>query len=187
MNRVNKLLITLSVAMLLIVSVPEALSYFSTYTYTKGGRKLSFANDSKIEEKMSGNTKKIKVTANEDSGDIYVRVRVFAPDLPYLSIGTITGTDWSQDGDYWVYGKILKAGLSTSVLDVPIVVDAEKAKDTNEGDQFHVIVIYESVPVKYNTDGSAKAPDWTSSEVTVTSETETGSTETSEGGVTNEG
>ena len=187
MNRVNKLLIALSVAMLLIVSVPEALSYFSTYTYTKGGRKLSFANDSKIEEKMSGNTKKIKVTANPNSGDIYVRVRIYAPDLPYLSIGTIAGADWSSSGDYWVYGKVLKAGDSTSVLDVPIVVDPDKAKDTKEGDQFHVIVIYESVPVTYDAKGNAQNPDWTSSEVTVTTETETGSTETGEGGVTNEG
>jgi hypothetical protein len=70
------------------------------------------------------------------------------------------------------------------------VKDSEQAKaEVKEGDQFHVIVIYETVAVKYDDKGNALPADWTSNEVSVTVQEETQTTDpaTETGGETTEG
>ena len=96
MRKNHKILALLAVAMLLIVSVPSALSYFSTYTSAKGSRKLNIGNETEIYEKVEGNTKKIQITADKDSGDIYVRVKVFMPELSFLD------TTQKPSGEKWL-------------------------------------------------------------------------------------
>jgi len=192
MRKNHKILALLAVAMLLIVSVPSALSYFSTYTSAKGSRKLNIGNETEIYEKVEGNTKKIQITADKDSGDIYVRVKVFMPELSFLdTTQKPSGENWSLVNGYYEYGEILKAGDSTTILNIPVVVkDSEQAKaEVKEGDQFHVIVIYETVAVKYDDKGNALPADWKSNEVSVTVQEETQTTDptTETGGETTEG
>ena len=189
MRKNHKILALLAVAMLLIVSVPSALSYFSTYTSAKGSRKLSIGNETEIYEKVEGNTKKIQITADKDSGDIYVRVKVFMPELSFLdTTQKPSGENWSLVNGYYEYGEILKAGDSTTILNIPVVVkDSEQAKA--EVKEFHVIVIYETVAVKYDDKGNALPADWKSNEVSVTVQEETQTTDptTETGGETTEG
>jgi hypothetical protein len=72
-----------------------------------------------------------------------------------------SGDNWSDGGDgYWYYNGYIGNGESTTVLNVEIKNIPAEVK---AGDNFNVVVIYETTPVQYDSDGkiiSAIEADW---------------------------
>lgn len=145
------------VALILASNLPLAWGYFSTYTEASGrvqiqGRRI----DTEIEEPdVSEWTKHVRITNSEDGSPVYIRAKAFCGseyELVYDGQG-----HWSQgaDGCYY-YDGILEAGGKTPELLVKINNPPEKPVD---GQEFNVVVIYESTPVRYDANGRPYA-DW---------------------------
>lgn len=145
------------VALILASNLPLAWGYFSTYTEASGrvqiqGRRI----DTEIEEPdVSEWTKHVKITNSEDGSPVYIRAKAFCGseyELVYDGQG-----HWSQGADgYYYYDGILEAGGETPELLVKINNPPEKPVD---GQEFNVVVIYESTPVRYDANGRPYA-DW---------------------------
>lgn len=164
----NKMLVVLvSLVLVLLVSVPSALAYFSTYTITKGTKTIHIEDSTQINEIVEDWTKKIVLKADSGSDYVFVRVKIFAPD--YISdVLTISGKDWKKDGDYFYFKKAINNGNETEQLNV--MIDSTKLpNDSKEGDEFHIIVVYESVPASYDSNNQMYA-DWENSKITVLTE-----------------
>ena len=143
MNRKYITLILVSVFLLTVVSVPSALAYFSTYTQAKGQKIINLKNETEMNETVEGFTKTISIKAKDNSAPVYVRAKAYSPD--YINLEYTLGEGWSslQDDGYFYYSRPLNANEQTSDLKVTI---SEKEHSTYKpGDEFHVVVIYESI------------------------------------------
>lgn len=139
--------------MILIVSVPNALAYFSTYARIKGTAQLHLGESVTFEEGPSEDGNKlVTLTADEDSGDVYVRVKAFAVDAVLDNLTYKDTNEWTESDDesckVFTYNGYLSAGESASI---ELIVDADKTGLDN----FSLIVVYEYCPVIGDT------PDWT--------------------------
>lgn len=145
-----------AVALALMAQLPMAWGYFSTYTEAKGRVVLQpWKVETEINEKVSDWTKHVVVTNSADGSPVYVRAKAFAGEG--LDITYETGGNWTlgEDG-YYYYNGILEPKAETPELLVKI---NNPPKEGEDGQQFNVVVIYESTPVRYNEAGDAFA-DW---------------------------
>jgi len=163
MKRYVKFLSAIAVMLVATLSIKPAMAYFTTYTEAEGTLKVSLGEETIIEEnpEIKDWTKRIVVKSDPKSNeDCYVRATAYAPTGMEL---TYSGTDWTQSGDYWYYNKPVAPGGETSELLVKI--DNIPAGMVN-GDAFNVVVVYESVTVKYDDNGNRLQPtdpkNWTS-------------------------
>ena len=179
MKKKRLILAVLVLALVLSAGIGSTWAYFTTYTQARGGLPIALGSERTFEEGFSAWTKTLTVKNDADSAEaIYVRARVFWPEKLYLGTGMtevslgckIGGEGWSgpaEDG-YYYYDSPVEPGGETAVLSVkieglpgetdPLFADLQK------GDVFNVVVVYESIPVVYNADGSLAAPqtaDWT--------------------------
>ena len=167
MNKRKLVLTFLVFALIICSSIQPAIAYFTTFTYAKGGHPIYLRDTTKIEEQFSQQTKHVKISSDTKSEPVWVRVKVF---YAYQGIEkiTITGVDnpskW-QEGDtdengyvYYNYTDPLPGGGTTEELTVKIITkDPLKAE---KGDQYDVIVVYESTPVRYAENGSILPVNW---------------------------
>ena len=79
----------------------------------------------------------------------------------------IEGTKWQRDetsdeNGYYFYNYVdpLPGGGVTDELTVTIHTKSNETIKPDEGDQYNVIVIYESTPVRYNENGQIIAVNW---------------------------
>lgn len=139
----------------LTATVGTTLAYFTTYATAKGYVEVSLEEQTTIDETFGSWTKHLTI-ANQgnDSRAVYVRAKAFGGEQYTL---TYSGSGWSQNADgYYYYDSILNPGQTTSTLDVKISGIPDSAKD---GDNFNVVVIYETTPVLYDAQGKPYA-DW---------------------------
>lgn len=155
MKRKNILLAALAVSLTLSAGAGSAWAYFTTYTDAAGGYTLELGDKTTVSENFSSWTKQVSITSREDSQPVYVRARAFCGSEYTL---VYSGSEkWSPNSDgYYYYSDILNAGESTEILDVKIENIPE---DVKNGDNFNVVVIYETTPVRYREDGTPYA-DW---------------------------
>lgn len=158
--RINKLLPAIvAFVFVTISSVPDANAYFTTYVTAKGGYDVNWKHEEKIDERFEDWNKYVSVTSKEGSVPVFVRVKAFAGSLYSLQY---SGNDWSyneKDGFYY-YNKALKGGETTSNLKIFIGNIPAKPQ---QGDNFNVTVVYETVPVQYDDEGNPLSPmaaDW---------------------------
>lgn len=146
-------------AMLLLFAVPcagRAFAYFTSYAVTTGTYPVSIGDKVVITEDFSRWTKHVRLTADQDSGPVYVRARAFHSDAYQVRYDDPDGK-WTDGGDgFYYYDDILYAGQTTAELTVYIDGVPEDIKDPLD---FGVAVIYESTPVRYQPDGTPYA-DW---------------------------
>ena len=133
----QNLLIIVCVLMMFIVSVPEAYSYFSTYTKTSGRKVIHMFDSEHFEEKVDGNIKTIRIIADEGSDSVFVRVKAFAPEPITLEYSGISWT--AGDDDYYYYGKPIKDKEPTEDLKIEI---KNAPSDAEIDDEFHVVVLW---------------------------------------------
>ncbi len=148
MKRKSQVLFLTAVALILTSFIHSASAYFTTYAEARGGYTVRLEGERHIDEEFYDWTKHVRI---ESTGtvDCYVRVRAIAPtgyDLIY------SGENWTAGGDGWYYYRpILTGGGITDELLVRIENIPESVA---HGDNFDVVVVYESAPVQYGADGS---------------------------------
>lgn len=156
MKKKSVIFAAIAVVLVLAANLPLAWGYFSTYTEARGGiliqpRKV----ETEIEEPEVTNwAKHVVITNSEDGSPMYIRAKAFGGseyDLTYESDGSWVPGD---DGFYY-YNNVLDGGNETSEL----LVKINNRPADEKGQEFNVVVIYESVPVRYDESGNPYA-DW---------------------------
>lgn len=151
MKKASIALFFLVVVMVVCASLPAAWGYFNTYTRTQGGMPIGFRSETEFEEDVSEMTKHLTVKNKEGSPDIFVRARGFSDSAHPLTYSAPDG-GWVDGGDgFWYYQSVLAAGESTTKLDVKISLP--EGVEFKDGDEFNVVVVYESTLALYNEDG----------------------------------
>lgn len=157
MKKKGMFLAALAAALTLTASVGSAWAYFTTYAEARGSYTISLkGHETTVSENFSAWTKEVTVANDADSDPVYVRARAFCGSEYRLSYSD-EGGRWSpaEDG-YYYYDSILPGGASTEKLLVKIEGIPEDAED---GDNFNVVVVYETAPVRYDESGEPYA-DW---------------------------
>ena len=155
----NKVLLVLSMVMLIAAMMIPAWSYFTSYAAARGVVTVHLEENSRISEgPVVQWVKPITITNTDDKISVFVRAKAFCGDNQEL---TYDGSGWTlntTDGFYY-YNTLLEPGKPAEVLNVTIK-NPPKEDDSEEGDTFNVVVIYESIPARYDAAGKAYA-DWT--------------------------
>lgn len=152
----KKLLFALATVLVLGAGISPAWSYFTAYSEASGALTIKVEPTTTITEEFTGGLKKITIHNADDSDvDVYVRARVFVSDdlKPTDTLGE--GWEGPADDGWYYYKPILKIGSDTTEINFKVKFPEEP----EEGQNFNVIVLYESTPVKYTADGQPYA-DW---------------------------
>lgn len=161
MKKRNILLAALAVVLLLSVSIGSALGYFTDHDEGSGEGAIVLRPWTEITETFDSWTKRVVITdyipdGVDEGAPCFVRVRAYMAGSDVGQVLTISGENWTQNGDWYYYNPILEPEESTTQLNVKI---NQIPTDPKDGDSFNVVVVYEATPVLYNADGSAYA-DW---------------------------
>ena len=151
----------LSLILLLLISVPAALSYFYTYTNATGTIPVHLEDGTTITEDVPNTQKQITITADEDSDPVFVRVKVFASDV--IETGSSTeGWELRNDGCYYysdpIDGKEGNDIDGSAYLEISVSL-SEGADPETLAESYNVIVIYEATPALIDDSGALYA-DW---------------------------
>ena len=139
----------LAVVLVLAAGIGMASAYFTTYVTAKGGYVIHLNYETEIHEDVSQWTKHVSLYNREGSSPIFVRAKVFFAD-PYTL--EISGANWVLDSEgFYRYQLPLYGGETAGELLIHISGIPEDAKP---GDDFNVIVVYESVPAMFHEDGT---------------------------------
>ena len=142
----------LAASLVVGANIGTAWSYFSTYATAQGGYTLNLGDYDRIHEEVDSGRKKIVVESDENSEPVYIRLRYFSGSTHEVKPEDQSGGKWVDGGDgYWYYTDIVNGGESTGELD--LVIDDLTNEDSSKED-FNVVVVYESAPVRYNADGT---------------------------------
>ena len=160
MKRKSLILAALALVLVLCVSIGPAWAYFTTYAPAQGGYVIKIGDDTTILEEYENWVKSITITSDADSEPVWVRAQAFGGSTYPLNVH---GENWTgPDDDGWFYyANILNGGESTQdpliieINDVPV----DEADGAEAGDNFNVVVVYESTPVQYDANGDPFA-DW---------------------------
>ncbi len=170
MKKKNVILALLAAGLVLTSSVGSAWAYFTTYVEAQGGVTISLGDETDVEETFSSWTKHVSITIDPDSEPVFLRARAFCGTYElyygdssnkwtpgedgyyyYSDPSNLWGSAEDENGNPRPSGEKAAEELLVQILDVP----------TEEIDQkdFNVIVVYETVPVKYDDEGKPYA-DW---------------------------
>lgn len=151
MKRAKILLASLIAGMILCIGIVPVYGYFTANTQSSGGLEIK-PIDTSIRETVLENSKQLVIENSEKGAPVYVRARGFSGDD---SAGlTYSGeTGWVDGGDgWWYYTPLLlpknsaqeQPGTTTKlIVDISkIIPGTDKAEP---GDNFNVVVVYESV------------------------------------------
>lgn len=172
-SRLVAVLFVAAVACIALAGVGAASAYFTTYCQAKGGYTLELGDTTTVNEEFANWTKSVTVQSDAASDEpVYVRVIAYGPEKYPIEYSEPNGaTNWSQAADGYYYYKgnsgILNPGDTTPQLDLMIrqVPSSEVSTGVapQPGDEFNVVVIYETTPVQYKSDGTVVDPesaDW---------------------------
>ena len=155
MKRKQWLLAALALVLVLGASIGPISAYFTTYAAAKGGYPIHLGSSTTVYEEFSRWTKHVTVTSEADSQPVYVRARAFWGETYAVTYDGASG--WTDGGDgFWYYDAILKGGEATAPLDVHI---ENVPAAVEPGENFNIVVVYETTPVQYDEAGEAYA-DW---------------------------
>ena len=151
--RNKKFALICAVVLTLMVSSGVTLAYFSDYETALGEAKISLSDRTEIHEEVTDKEKKISIknTGTEDFADVVVRVAIYGPDEMKVTLGD----GWTENGGYYYYDQILKPGDESSQITANIE-DIPKTIDLSE---LEIIVVHESAPVVYDSQGKVQKPD----------------------------
>lgn len=149
--------LTALTALVLTVSVPNALAYFTTYASASGRVEISLEAETEIVENLPGsNMKEVQVQLDPDSQPVYVRVRAFGGSA--FPIDVQPGVNWHQAGEYWEYGVPLYPEEGRNITQTIVFsIDYEHNDDAQD---FNIIVVSESIPVRFDENGDSLPADW---------------------------
>ena len=135
-----------------LAGIGEAWSYFTTYAEAAGGYTIRLGDRTEIREEFTDWTKHVVIENAEGSEPVYVRVKAFCGSQYTIEYA---GEGWSLAADGYYYYEHAVSGEAghntTAPLDLKI---GGIPADPEVMEQFNVIVIYESTPVRYHEDGT---------------------------------
>lgn len=148
----------LALVLILSLTVPTALAYFTDTVRVKGGYPVRQSTTTSIDESFKKWTKTLTITNNEGA-PVFVRARAYAGKTFKL---TYSGSAWRAGSDDWYYYDTpLPEGATTPALNVKIEnIPPYDDEELDEHTSFNVAVVYESTRVQYKADGTPFA-DWT--------------------------
>ena len=167
MKKNKWLLLLLAAALVLTAGIGTAMAYFTTYVQARGGYVIRLEDETEIVEDVSSWTKHVTIYNKEGSSPVFVRVKAFAADPIKLEF---RGEGWALgEEDYYYFQQPVAGGKNTDPeLQIHIGPVPEDAKP---GDDFNVIVVYESVPAVYTKDGDPDlAASWKAGPITIITE-----------------
>ena len=161
MKKSRLLLTVLAAALILSLSIGSALAYFTDWTDADGAEVVHAGHTGEIDETFNSWIKHVTVKNTSADVTVFIRAKVFT---------TYTvecyGTNWDSVGknEYTYYANPVGPGEPAGdVLNVKITPPT----GFEDGDSFNVIVVYEAVPAKYDSEGNASA-DWDQEIITFT-------------------
>lgn len=160
MRKSRLVILAAAVVLIMALTLPAALGYFSTYVRIPGTKTVHLSDGDKMKEENVSGSKHVVITADEDSDPIFVRVKAFAPtDIEDKLV--YEGKGWTKGADgWWYYDEPLSKGGSAAIdISLP---DIEIDKAT-----FNVVVLHEYVPAIPDGRGGLTA-DWTNPSLDVT-------------------
>ena len=161
MKRINLILSCILLGMIFTVGIGTAWGYFTTYAVAKGGYTIHLGDQTEIFEPFSNQAKHVQIYNEEGSEPVYVRVKAFSGDDSILSYENEEG-GWilTPDSDgFYRYDGVVPGGDNTTELAVRV----DFPSDSEDGDHFNVVVVYETLPVQYRSSGDiipASEIDW---------------------------
>ena len=163
MKKKNYFLAVLVLAVILTAGVGRAWAYFTTYAKAEGGYTIQLGDRTEIREDYEEWVKHVSISNDAESQPVYIRARAFSGTMYKLQYLDDTGRWTLGEDGYYYYGDMVKAGESTGELLIKIssADGMDVPRGEKDGDSFHVAVIYESTPVRYDTEGNPYA-DWKS-------------------------
>ena len=154
-KRTGALLAALTLVVALTTAVGTTFAYFTTHALAKGTIEVTLHDRTEINEGFDNKTKHV-VIANNPGADgksqaVFVRAKAFSgTTYPIVYSGDAA---WSPGADgYYYYATPLAPGEKTTQLDVEITFPTGV-----NGDQFNVVVVYETTPVLYDETGKPYA------------------------------
>lgn len=149
MKRTKILLASLLAGVILCTGIIPVYGYFTANTQSSGGLEIK-PIDTSISETVVGNNKNLVISNSSDGAPVYVRARGFSGD-DSADLSYSGGEGWVDGGDgWWYYTPLLlpedteqeQSGKTTTLS-----VDISKIlpEDAEPGDNFNVVVVYESV------------------------------------------
>ena len=151
---INKktILLAISFALVLSLSVGMAFAYFSDHTAAKGGASITLGGNTDIHEVVEDNSKTISIE-NTGETDVVVRVGIYGPST--MTVTDVEGSGWEYDEDtgFWYYDQVLTPQSSTSEITATVKAPKDQVED------FDVVVVHESAQVTYDENGKIKVPE----------------------------
>ena len=153
MKKKHLFLAVLAVILVLSSSIGATLAYFTTYSNARGGYVIHIGNKTEIHETVEGKIKSVQIeNTSEDYYPVFVRVKIFAGSDVNVSVDD-GQANWAKESDTVI--RYTKALLPKELTDkLEIKVNAVKDRTYKAGDTIDVIVVYESVPAVFSSDGS---------------------------------
>jgi predicted ribosomally synthesized peptide with SipW-like signal peptide len=163
MKRGNLVLAMVAVVLVLGMSVGNAWSYFTDTTTAEGSIPISTTPTTIITEENGPGTKTIRIRNTSDMAPVWVRARVYAASV----LGAdASGTNWSGEiSDWYEYSEPLPAGDETEPLGVTFALlrgfdETDNPTGAHDGDEYNIVVVYESIPVCYDASGKTLPANW---------------------------
>ena len=173
MKRFSIVAVIIASAITVGACIVPAWAYFTDTTTAKGGLPVSVDKTEMREWYLVG--QKHVIISNNDKSDrpVYVRARVYSS-MEYEA----TGVNWSAtpDADGWYnYDGVVKPGDAANELTVTITFPPVKSDEQPDGavygDNYNVIVYYESTPaIEIEGSETYEPPDWNNVEDSGTDE-----------------
>ena len=147
----KKVLIFISLAMILLVSVPSSLAYFYTYTKAEGQISVHLEDKTELKEEFKDGMKKVTFSADDNSDPVFIRAKAFTTGNIPIDYDLSEGWSAGSDG-YYYYANPVDGKSDTAMpkdanpFNVTITYPAE-AKD---GDTHNVVVIHEATAALFS-------------------------------------
>lgn len=171
-KRITGVLAAVAILSVVAAGIGKANAYFTTYARALGGQTINLGDETEIHEDYSEFKKTVSISNSADSNQaVYVRATAFGGSQYELVEGDETDKkNWgtrAADG-YWYYAVPLERGETTGKLVIsitdPTSDDPDKKPKAEDGKNFNIVVVYETVPAVQDGDGKYEAADWEMSE-----------------------
>lgn len=163
MKRRTLTLALLAVVLVLGMGIGTAWSYFTDTTSVEGKLPISITPTTTITEENGPGSKTMRIQNTSQATNVWVRARVYAAKV----LGAdASGTDWSGEIlDWYEYGEPVAPGAETEPLNVTFTLKRPYDPESNPtgahpGEEYNIVVIYESLPVQYDASGNPLPANW---------------------------
>ena len=155
MKKRHIILGVLTTILVLCSTIGMSFAYFTTYAISQGGYVIK--SQPRIDERFENKKKTIWITNSENASPVFVRAKVFSGSEFTINYEPGTGWSYNTEDQYWYFTEPLQGSESTTTLVASIDKIPEGLKN---GDEFNIVVIYESVLAVYDGDNPDMATSW---------------------------